>query len=587
MPAGSARLSFCAVLLLGVASRLSADDHPAGEKLDKPAQASTAPAAPAPAAVELSVDLTKARAEVKSKLEELEKVAEKDQTPTQKSLREIWNQRGKCLDVWENAAKERKLAENPVPTPESEANDLKADLVKRRAMIDQLQKSPETILPEVFRLDAEKIDEAKTAEMGEKIEDLRRKLKDITAESEKAKAEAPDRAKKLEELRTKRDRLHAMTTTSPARLAKCEVECTSATTPDGRRIARESLINCQCEAASEYEQLAAAVAALSLETRRAKAIDLGLENQETQLELLQRFLTLESKRFAFVAEVKKKALQTEAAREQTRAATVDDPLEKFKSLRNAEILSLEAQNVEFNNVYKTSPMLSEGEQRDLADKAEKDFANLKKTVSQNRVGGLVALRLNNDFRRISRERASIQRNEFAQSSSTTAYYENVLTEAELSFFNDSRDDRSERDTFLETLPAWRRADASAAIDEIERKHKKQLAARKAILELLLNRALETHSEICRRIRILDEQYAFVRTNIFWVRDSEPIGEATFPQARSEARRILGAGVRLAAEPFDASRWTRPSGEFGLIAAGLAVFPLVIPYSRRRLKALLS
>ena len=59
------------------------------------------------------------------------------------------------------------------------------------------------------------------------------------------------------------------------------------------------------------------------------------------------------------------------------------------------------------------------------------------------------------------------------------------------------------------------------------------------------------------------------------------------QARSEARRILGAGVRLAAEPFDASRWTRPSGEFGLIAAGLAVFPLVIPYSRRRLKALLS
>jgi hypothetical protein len=409
----------------------------------------------------------------------------------------------------------------------------------------------------------------------------------VTAEAAKARAEAPERAKKLEELRTKRDRAHATTTTSPTRLAKCETECSSATTPDGRKIANETLLNCQCEAASEREQLAGAEAALSLETRRGPVVDLALENFEAQLELIQRFLTLESKRFAVVAEVKKKALQTEAAREQTRAATVEDPLEKFKSLRNAEILSLEAQNVEFNNVYKTSPMLSEGEQRDLADKAERDFANLKKVVSQNRVGGLVALRLNNDFRRISRERTSIQRNEFAQSTSTTAYYENALTEAELSYFNDSRDDRSERDTFLETLPAWRRASASSAIDEIERKHKKQLEARKAILEMLLNRAEETHNQICRRIRILDEQYAFVRTNIFWVRDSEPIGEATFPQARSEARRILGASIRLAAEPFDRTLWTHPSGEFGLIAAGLAVFPLVIPYSRRRLKGMLS
>jgi hypothetical protein len=587
MPAGSARLSLCAALLLGFGFRVIADDHPNEAKRDKPAPTTPAPTTPAPVAVEVSVDLAQARAEVRARLDELEKIPEKDQTPTQKSLNDIWKQRLKCLDAWKETTEARKRAENPQPTPESEASDLKRELVRRRAILEQLQKSPETIIPEVFRLEAEKVDEAKTAEMGEKLEDLRRKLKEATAETEKARAEAPERAKKLEELRTKRDRVHAMTTTAPARLAKCEADCAAATTPDGRKIARENLINCQRETASEREQLAAAEAALLLETRRGPGIELGLQNHEAQLELIQRFLTVESKRFAFVAEVKKKALQTEAAREQTRAATVEDPLEKFKSLRNAEILSLEAQNVEFNNVYKTSPMLSEGEQRDLADKAERDFANLKKVVSQNRVGGLVALRLNNDFRRISRERASIQRNEFAESSSTTAYYENALTEAELNYLNDSRDDRSERDAFLETLPAWRRNQAGAAIDEIERKHKKQLAARKAILEMLLNRAEETHNQICRRIRILDEQYAFVRTNIFWVRDSEPIGEGTLHQARTEARRILGAGVRLAAEPFDASLWTRPSGEFGLIAAGLMVLPLVIPYSRRRLKALLS
>ncbi len=181
----------------------------------------------------------------------------------------------------------------------------------------------------------------------------------------------------------------------------------------------------------------------------------------------------------------------------------------------------------------------------------------------------------------------IQRNELAQSAALNAHYENALTEVELNFINDARDDRFERDAFIETLPPARRSAAGAAIDGLDARHKELLGKKKAVLEKLLDRAEKTHAAVERRLRILDEQYAFIRTHIFWVRDSEPLGAQTLVQARRDLAKVAAAAARLAAEPLDRGLWTTTSAEFGLMLIALVILPPVIVYARHRLRATIA
>ena len=179
----------------------------------------------------------------------------------------------------------------------------------------------------------------------------------------------------------------------------------------------------------------------------------------------------------------------------------------------------------------------------------------------------------------------ILRNELAQSSAANTYYENALTEAELAYFNDARDDRFERDALIETLPPARRAAAIAAIDDVEAKHKTLLKGRRDVLDKLLAKAEGTFQQVARRLKILDEQYAFVRTNIFWVRDSEPIGPATIALARKDAGRLFNSVVRLGTEPLDRANWSPMSAEFALSGVVALLLPVGIWRGRVRLKAL--
>ena len=76
----------------------------------------------------------------------------------------------------------------------------------------------------------------------------------------------------------------------------------------------------------------------------------------------------------------------------------------------------------------------------------------------------------------------------------------------------------------------------------------------------------------RRIETLDQQYAFIRTHIFWIRDAEPLGAATVAHARDDSIRTARALVRLAIEAGDRSLWGRASLEFILAALALVVLP---------------
>ncbi len=453
-------------------------------------------------------------------------------------------------------------------------------------MIAQLATSPETILIELFRIPPPQVDDAKLVEMSKEIEHVRDSLADRTSELEKrkAKAEPATRASLMRDLTIERDRSHARKSALATLRATLDAAYKSATTDEARQVVRERLVNFRWEAVVAEERLAAAEASLATELRRGEALDLAVKSQDAYVAFTQSLLTTISRRYALVAEIKKASLRAEASREQERASKSDDPVEKFRGRRMAEILRLEAQVVEYERIFSANPGLSIVDQTAQADHADRDFASLKALVSENRVGGLVALRLNNDFRRLSRERSMVQRNELADSAAAHAHYENALTEAELSYINDDRDDRFERDAFIETLPAARRAEAGRAIEAIETQHRDLLIRRKEVLERLLERAEKIHAQVARRLRILDEQYAFIRTHIFWVRDSEPLGESTLVQARRDAARLASAVVKLGAEAVDRTTWGRVSAEFGLMLLGLTVLPPAIVYGRRRLKA---
>ncbi len=556
-----------------------------GETTASPAATKQPPARTTTASPFNANELVPLRAELDKQLNDLSQINEKDLTPTQKTLREVWKERVQLLDEWEKATRGRLAVENPKSSPERETADRRADLDRAQSKLELLKKTPESVLPDSFKAISEKVDDANLLEMREAIEAAKLVLNEKTIECEKLRAEPAARTASLADFRAARDKLHTQIIELPTRRVQYESAIVKAANEDARKIAREHYVNLKCESGLAAERLAMTEGYIALEGRRAATCTLANQAAQANLALAIATVELLTERYKRVAERQKADLTRAAKKEEKRAQTADDPLEKFKALRTADLLSLQALILEDDKALSTSPTLSLEEQKGLADRAEADFASLKLVVKENKVGGIVALRLNNDFRRISRERAIILRNDFTQSSAANTFYENALTEAELSYFNDARDDRFERDAFIQTLPEARHAAANAMIDDIEKKHKDLLTKRKDVLGKLLVRAEETHNQVTRHLRILDEHYTFIRTNIFWVRDSEPLGPATAVQVRRETGRLLASMGRLAADPFDRSQWTQVSVEFGIGVVGMLAFPWIIIQARKSLKAM--
>ena len=109
------------------------------------------------------------------------------------------------------------------------------------------------------------------------------------------------------------------------------------------------------------------------------------------------------RRYREAAEAQENALKQAAARQENMARQSDDPLEQYRARRRADLLELEARVIKNEQALAagTSPELEE--QRNLADRAEADFAEIQHLLDDGNVSRLDALRLNNDFRRIGPE----------------------------------------------------------------------------------------------------------------------------------------------------------------------------------------
>ncbi len=506
--------------------------------------------------------------------------------PALKPIADLLELRKGLLAAWSKAHALRLDAEKPLHSPESEAAEFKAEIEKTRALLDQFKKSPDALLPESFQVkegETTRTQEAKLVEMKEAIEAARADLKEQTSQLETLRTDATrGHAAQLTSLRADRDKLFQAVTAFNARRDERAASISSATSTEAREIAREKFANFEWEARIEIEKLATVEANINLATRR---LDLGtfqIQAKAVHVQLARGIVERMETRYAALAERERVDLQKAVHTEEKRAAQSSDPVERRKAQRMAQLFELESQVVAYEKAYATAGSVSLQEQTTLADKATTDYADLKKLVEDGSISPLDALRLKNDFRRIVPERAQIVRTDLAKSDLELTTYENALNDAEIDLVNDSRDDQFDRESLLGSIPAGRRAEAKAMLDELEARHRGLLNRRRDILRKLATRAEDTNKYVLKRIEMLDQQYAFIRTHIFWIRDAEPLGLSTLAHARDDSIRLANALVAMTLETGDRTLWRRTSLDFLLTLIGLILLPVPLWLSQRAL-----
>ena len=572
---------FGPALLLAVAAGASAGDEtktpalpPAASKAEAPATAKDEPSGEGPTRAEVDA----LRAETVKRLGALPDPKAKEATAADKALREVLEDRRRLLDDWEKAAEARSSAENPKVTPEKQAADDKADLERARAMLDQAARNAEVLLPVSFRNLPAKVDEEARAEMKEAIAGAEAELARL--ESAKAGPARKDGGPAAA-LRAERDKTFQKVNSLKARTLE---RATAPADPNAKAsdLAAETQVNERWELKVETEHLRAEEALLDLENRRAAGGGLAAQVLEFRTKLAQQTLDGMKSRYRAIAAREEQDLHRAAAKEQRRASKVDDPLERYRARRSAELLELEARLVREQDLKATATPPTLEQQRGLAERATTEFNTIKQLLDDGRVSHLDAIRLNNDFRRVGAERARIVREDLAVTANRLTAAENALSSVELELIYDARDDRFELDTLLEHLPPTRQARARALFEEFEKRHVDLLNRRRDALEQLAARAEQTHDQVLRRLKILDDHFGFIRTNLFWVRDEEPLGPETVGLLRREGWQLAKAGLHLAQEVGQRSSWGRLSAEFLSAVLGLVVLPWPLSRAHRAL-----
>jgi potassium efflux system protein len=503
-------------------------------------------------------------------------------TTADKPWQQLLQDRLRWLDEYDKASKELKKAKNPERSPEEQALEAQNELSRLQAILDQAGRQPETLLPPSYRGLGAAGSAAISAEVKEALEAMTNAVKEGKSKLEALRTEVIKQEAAQSARRAERDRLFQEVAMLKARGA-VEEGVPSAMTARAGRLAHERVINSEWESRVEALRLQVVEAQLALQTKLAGVRDLTLQVYRARIEVAEKTLALMQDRYRAAAESQERDLTAKAAREESRARQSEDPLERFRARRRAELLELEAQVIKNEQVLVTNPAPCLDEQRSLADRAGADYARIKALLDDGRVSRLDAIRLNNEFRRIGPERDRLLRNELAILELRMQYYEDLLTQVEIELLQDSPRDRFEHDLIRERLPASRWAQGEALLAEFERRDRELLVRRRAALEKLSDLTAQTLDQVGRRLAILDEEYGFIRTHIFWVRDQEPIGLTTLNQGVRELQRLVTALGRLVQETTRRKLWGRPSAEFLIAAVAVLGLPIGLVRLRRTLR----
>ena len=506
-------------------------------------------------------------------------------TPTgsrtgKEGLRELLLERQVLLDEHDRAVKELQELDHPRLDPERQSAAARYELDRLRAQLAQL---PQNLLPPVFHVLAPAITKPALGEMKDAIETIQGELKDWLAKSESLRAELTSAGSDQTALRAERDKLHQQVAALKAPDQERKTAAGVDRSPQLRLLAQERLTNNKLAARVAALRLKIVESKLVLEQAQADLRELSQQVLEAHMQVSRRVLDEMLLRYHKAAELQEQALKQAAAAQENMAREADDPLEQYRARRRAEILELEARVVKNEQALAAGTHPAPEEQQALADRAEVDFDQIKKLLADGNVSRLDALRLNNDFRRIGPERDRILRNELNSIETQLQYYENVLTNVELELLEDSMADQAEHDAVLERLALERHSQAQIDFAELERSRKAILVRQKDVMTKLVARASETLEQVTRRLRVLDEEYGFIRTHIFWVRDQEPLGLATVQQLERELKRLVKGMLTLTEESSNRKSWAHPSNEFLTAAVAAVILPLGLFRLRRLLR----
>jgi hypothetical protein len=604
-------------LILALAATSSAQETPPGPGIPAPAPSGTRPTTATsqggtPVATSSDAEVASRRAEANGQLQAIGRSAAGETaastgvatrtgvstpstaatTPAEsaadKQLRELLQERLRLLEEYDKASAEFKKAVHPEPTAEQQATEARGELVRLQALLAQAAMHPEVLLPPSFPVPGAAARPAVSAEMKEALEAATGALKEYKAKLESLRTEVVNWEGLQNARRAERDKLFQVVAAMKARGVEREETAgpVSASGP-ARRLARERQVNAEWKARVEAMRLQAVEAQIALEAKLSGVRELGVQVGQVQVQVAEKTLDVMQGRYSAAAEQQERVLKEKAAAEESKARQSDDPLERFRAHRLAELLELEAQVVKHEQALATGPPPSLEEQRSLADHAAADFARIKELLDDGRISRLDAIRLNNDFRRIGPERDRLLRNEMAIAEARLQYYEDALTGVEIELLQDSLHDRYEHDLLRERLSPSRWAEGEAMVVGLERSHRAMLVRRRSVLEHLTDSTAQTLDQIARRLAILDEEYGFIRTHIFWVRDQEPIGLGTITQGARECHHVVKALMRLAQESARPRHWGRRSAEFVTAAIAALVLPIGLVRLRRMLRDLIG
>jgi hypothetical protein len=510
-----------------------------------------------------------------------------------KQLRDLFQERLRLLDEYDKTTMAFKKAAHPERSPEQQANDARVDLMQLQAQLARATMHPEVLLPPAFSGPGANAGSRSgvSAEMREALEAATGELKEHKAKLDSLRTEVANWEGLQNARRAERDKLFQVVAAMKARGADRDEttppSSASSSSPPARRLARERQVNADWKSRVEAIRLQAKEAQIALEAKLTGVRELTVQVGQLQVQVAEKRLELMQGRYNAAAEQQERVLKEKAAVEDSKARRSDDPLERFRARRLSDLLELEAQVVKLEQALATAPPPSLEEQRSLADHAETDFALIKKLLDDGQISRLDAIRLNNDFRRIGPERDRLLRNEMAIAEARLQYYEDALTADEIELLQDSLHDRYEHDMLRERLSPSRWAEGEAMVAGLERSHRAMLVRRRSVLEHLTDCTAQTLEQITRRLAILDEEYGFIRTHIFWVRDQEPIGLGTITQGARECQHVAKALMRLAQEAARPQHWGRRSAEFVSAAMAALVLPIGLIRLRRMLRSLIG
>ncbi len=188
----------------------------------------------------------------------------------------------------------------PDASPEQQATEANAELVRLQALLAQAEKNPDVLLPPPFRATGPGGKPSVNAEMKDALEAATAELKERKAKLDSLRTEVVNWEGQQNARRAERDKLFQVVAAMKAQGAEREEPAGTATASTAsRRLARERQVNAGWKSRVEGLRLQAIEAQIALEAKLAGVRELGMQVCHAQVKVAEKTLELMQSRYTY------------------------------------------------------------------------------------------------------------------------------------------------------------------------------------------------------------------------------------------------------------------------------------------------